>query len=90
MSSDQIVSPDLNCRWRVTEDGYIVEFNGEQWQLEDVAAAVWSHILEGATLGETISALVARYDAPAEDIEADVREFVRELSADGLVHEEPT
>jgi HAD superfamily hydrolase (TIGR01549 family) len=47
MSRDQGFTPDLNCRWRVTEDGYQIEFNGEHWDLQNVAAAVWTGVITG-------------------------------------------
>jgi len=87
MSTDQFM-PDLNCRWRVTEEGYQIEFDGEYWELRDVAAAVWSGIVDGQSLQQITRELTSKYAAPTEDIASDIRDFVHGLCVDGLVHEE--
>jgi hypothetical protein len=55
--------------------------------LRDSGALIWEVAVGGGTMDEIVSGVAARTGLPAEAIQADVREFVRELSRLGLLVE---
>jgi hypothetical protein len=59
--------------------------SGNYFSLTDVGARIWELCDGRHTLDEIVEALAAEYDAPLEVIEADMRELVDELTAEGLL-----
>lgn len=55
------------------------------WGLDEVGGAIWTCIEEGCSRIEMRARLEARYDAPAEQLAADVETFLRCLSEARLV-----
>jgi hypothetical protein len=50
-----------------------------------VGARIWDLCDGSLTIEEIAARLAAEYDAPEDEIVADVRELVRELAAEGLL-----
>ena len=69
-------------------DGEAVLLNidtGLYFGLDPVGTSIWSALAAGATPDDVAAKLVEEYDAPAEQIQADVREFLGLLTEKGLV-----
>jgi hypothetical protein len=60
--------------------------SGRYYTLDDVGGRVWELADGTNTVAEIASRLASEYEAPLEQIEADVRELLGDLSADELVH----
>lgn len=54
--------------------------------LEDIAAAMWSSLVEHETIDSAITALGLSYDAPVRQIETDLQNLLSELSKLGLLY----
>ncbi|MGE0040491.1 MAG: PqqD family protein [Vicinamibacterales bacterium] len=78
------VRPDIVFRALGTEAIILNLESGVYFGLDEVGTQVWTLLLE-RDLGSTVAALAAMYDAPAEQIEADVLALVDQLVAKGLV-----
>jgi coenzyme PQQ biosynthesis protein PqqD len=63
--------------------------SGEYYSLEEVAGEVWKRCDGTATVAELIAAVSSEYDAPAEEVEADVLEFLSEMFDEQLVTAAP-
>jgi len=59
--------------------------DGRYYALDEVSGRVWDLCDGTRTVAQVVETLCAEYEAPAETIEADVQEFLADLSADGLV-----
>lgn len=53
--------------------------------LDEVGAAIWTHLERGHARAEIVTVLAQEYDAPAETIEADVAAFLGALLDLGLI-----
>jgi hypothetical protein len=61
--------------------------SGLYFGLDGVGKRIWESIGEGRTLGETAAVIVAEYEVEADQAQADVMEFSRDLVARGLLAE---
>jgi pyrroloquinoline quinone biosynthesis protein D len=59
--------------------------DGRYYALDEVSGRVWDLCDGTRTVAQLVAAICAEYEAPAETVEADVLEFLADLSADGLV-----
>ena len=59
--------------------------SGTYYGLDPVGARFWELVNSGCTVPEACEALSREYDAPREQIDADMAVLVRELAANGLV-----
>jgi len=60
--------------------------DGRYYALDDeVGGRLWDLCDGTRTVAQLVEAICAEYDAPAETVEADVLEFLGDLSADGLL-----
>jgi len=59
--------------------------NGYYYSTNPVGAAVWERCDGTRSVGEIADALSALFDAPKEDIERDVLQFVRDMSEEKLL-----
>jgi len=59
--------------------------DGRYYALDEVSSRVWDLCDGTRTVAQLVATLCAEYDAPAATVEADVLEFLQDLSADGLV-----
>ncbi|MCX7671581.1 MAG: PqqD family protein [Anaerolineae bacterium] len=67
-------------------EAIIVNLNtGIYYSLDGAGAAVWTAVQAGATLGELIQLVAARYDGAPAEITAGVTALVEELVAEGLL-----
>ena len=60
---------------------------GEYFSLNEIGVRVWSEIEKGNDLVASIEGLASEYDAPKQQIEADVKLLVEELKRRGLLLE---
>jgi hypothetical protein len=58
---------------------------GSYYGLQPVGARIWDMIVRPRTFGELHEALLAEYEVPPGECEEDLRRFIAELSAAGLV-----
>lgn len=63
--------------------------DGSYYSLDDVGAAVWELSDGERTVEGVIAGVCELFDAPADEIAADVREFITELRDEQLLHLEP-
>ena len=63
--------------------------SGEYYSLEEVAGEVWQRCDGATTIAEIIVAIGSEYDAPAEEVAADVLEFLAEMFDEQLVSAAP-
>jgi len=71
-------------------DGEVVIINlvtGDYYSCRGVAADAWQALSAGATVTEVAVALSSAYEVGDADVAADVAEFVRASTADGLLVE---
>ena len=76
-----------NLFWRET-DGEVVVLDADASRYlaaNPAATTLWKRLGEGATEAELADALCERYSVSREVAEADVKAFVAELSARGLL-----
>lgn len=59
--------------------------NGTYFGLDPVGARVWQCLVEGRTPAGACDAVLAEFDAPREQVEADVARLVEDLEASGLL-----
>lgn len=59
--------------------------SGRYFDLDDTGSWLWRRLSEGARLGDVVEELAARFDAPREQLAADVVAFVAELEREKLV-----
>lgn len=63
----------------------IGDADDELYTLNETGQAIWAHLDGQKTLGEVATALAGEFDAPADEIEADVLGFAAELSERGIL-----
>ena len=59
--------------------------SGTYFGLDGTGTRIWQLLEQGTTLREVCEAMLADYDVAPQDIERDVLELARELSARGLI-----
>lgn len=62
---------------------------GRYYSLDDAACVAWVHLSAGASVGETVAAILARYDAEAEAVRSDLVALIEALVAADLLVEAP-
>ena len=62
----------------------VVEFNGLM-NLNESGAFLWKLLVEGAEMDELVSRLLNEYDVDEKTAKADIKEFVEQLEAKGLL-----
>lgn len=86
--ADTIV-PRLPRGVRLREDaargGWVLLAPERALTLDDIAVAILREVDGARDVGAIVAALAATYDAPAEQIAGDVRAFLGDLVAKGLV-----
>jgi hypothetical protein len=63
--------------------------SGRYFGLNVVGTRVWNVIAGGGSVDEAVAAIVAEFDAPDAEIDADVRALVDGLVARGLLQPRP-
>jgi pyrroloquinoline quinone biosynthesis protein D len=59
--------------------------SGRYYALDEVSARIWDLCDGSRSVAAMVDDLAAEYDAPREEIEADVLSFLAELAGEGLV-----
>ena len=59
--------------------------NGIYYSMDKVGALIWETLAEGHSLAEVTVAVLARYDIPQEQAEADVQKLAAELVQENLL-----
>lgn len=62
--------------------------DGQYYALDEVSGRVWDLCDGSQRVADVVAALSQEFDAPAGTIEADVMEFLQEMSDERLVFEE--
>lgn len=60
--------------------------SGNYYVLDDVAAAIWESLADETTCSRISATLIARYEVPPAQCEADVLKFLETLHAKGLIN----
>lgn len=63
----------------------IGDADDELYTLNETGQAIWQQLDGERTLGDVVSALVAAFDAPRANIEADVLGFAGEMAQRGIL-----
>lgn len=58
---------------------------GAYYGLDEIGSQIWTQLAEPTRVVALCEALAARYEAPAAQIEADVKAFLQELLDEGMV-----
>jgi hypothetical protein len=67
----------------------IGDADDELYTLNETGQAIWAQLDGQHTLGEVAAALSAEFDAPADEIEADVLGFASEMAERGILAARP-
>lgn len=78
-------SPDAASRTYDGQATIVLPSRAEVKVLNEVGSLVWESIDGRRTLGEILDAVLAGFDVPRAQAEADVMEFVGALKAQGMV-----
>jgi hypothetical protein len=72
-------------------DGFLLQSpeTGEWLKLDEPGSAIWESLDYPATAARVAAVLAARYDAPADEIEASARRLIARLEPHGLVEPAP-
>lgn len=71
---------------QVGEELVLLDFDGAVYYgLDEVGARIWQLLGETDSVDAIVTALAGEYDAPAEEIRADVERLLEELAARGLL-----
>lgn len=62
----------------------VLEFNG-MLTVNEVGVEIWNMLQEEVTFEEIVQGILQEYDADAETVKADVREFLDTLIAGGIL-----
>ena len=78
--------PDTVLLRTVRDEVVLLDMAGEEYfGLNAVGACVMRSVNDGADVDAAVAAVVAAFDAPEDQIRADVLELVEELVANGLL-----
>jgi hypothetical protein len=55
--------------------------------LNEVATVLWRRLADGATRAELLHAVLEEFDAPADEVEADIEAFLTTCRQHGLIDE---
>jgi hypothetical protein len=78
-----------NVRSTVTDEGVVLldVSSGKIFHSNPVGSRVWVKLQEGAPLSKIVDEISAEFNAPREQVEADVQEYVQSLKTGGLIVE---
>ncbi len=83
------MTASTNVRSTVTDEGVVLldVSSGKIFQSNPVGARVWIKLQEGSPLSKIVDEIAAEFNAPREQVEADVLEYVTSLKTGGLIVE---
>jgi len=64
--------------------------SGKYFGLNETGAAIWTLISKHHTLGEVLKRLLEEYEVPAQQLENELRGFLKAIYEKGLVDVEPS
>ena len=78
--SSRVYSRDL------VDEVVLLDFGrGEYYGLDEAGALLWKTAEAKGTIGDAVTAIVARFDADRARVEADILALAKELVSEGLV-----
>lgn len=88
---DDRVRPCANVMFReVGDEAVVLELeSGRYFGMDPVGARMWQLLVTRQSLAEVRTALCDEFDAPSEQLERDLVDFVATLQARGLLQLEP-
>lgn len=80
-------TPNPAVIWRETPDGMVLAdpVSGKVRVLNEVGALVWKLLGDGLTADAIRERVLAQFDAPAQEVERDLGQFLGELTQRNLV-----
>ena len=78
-----------NVRSTVTDEGVVLldVSSGKIFHSNPVGSRVWIKLQEGSPLSKIVDEISSEFNAPREQVEADVQEYVQSLKTGGLIVE---
>jgi hypothetical protein len=83
------VTASTNVRSTVTDEGVVLLdiSSGKIFQSNPVGSRIWIKLQQGSSLSKIVDEISAEFNAPREQVEADVLEYVQSLKTGGLIVE---
>jgi hypothetical protein len=83
------MTASTNVRSTVTDEGVVLldVSSGKIFHSNPVGSRVWIKLQEGSPLPKIVDEITAEFNAPREQVEADVEEYVQSLKTGGLIVE---
>lgn len=82
----RVAVPDSVLVRRLDDESVILDLETESYYgLDDVAAAMWSHLVAAESIEAACEALLAEYDVEPERLRADLAALLEQLVEKGLV-----
>jgi len=78
-----------NVRSTVTDEGVVFMdvSNGAIFHSNPIGARVWTKLQQGESIAQMVEEISAEFQAPKEQVEADVKEYLASLQTRGLLVE---
>lgn len=87
----KLIIPKRLLFQEVQGETVILDLHGGQYYgLNEVGSMIWELLKKGETTDEILEALVERYDVSERRLRTDLREFLEELWAKGLLEADET
>jgi hypothetical protein len=83
------MTASTNVRSTVTDEGVVLldVSSGKIFHSNPVGSRVWIKLQAGSPLSKIVDEISAEFNAPREQVEADVQEYVQSLKTGGLIVE---
>jgi hypothetical protein len=83
------MTASTNVRSTVTDEGVVLldVSSGKIFHSNSVGSRIWIKLQEGSPLSKIVDEIAAEFNAPREQVEADVQEYVTSLKTGGLIVE---
>jgi hypothetical protein len=83
------MTASTNVRSTVTDEGVVLldVSSGKIFHSNPVGSRVWVKLQEGLPMSNIVDEITAEFNAPREQVEADVQEYVQSLKTGGLIVE---
>jgi len=83
------MTASTNVRSTVTDEGVVLldVSSGKIYHSNPVGSRIWIKLQEGSPLSKIVDENAAEFNAPREQVEADVQEYVTSLKTGGLIVE---
>ena len=83
------MTASTNVRSTVTDEGVVLldVSSGKIFHSNPVGSRIWIKLQEGSSLSKIVDEIAAEFNAPREQVEGDVQEYVTSLKTGGLIVE---